>query len=260
MNLGARPRGVGFPCATAGSVVSAQDAYYGDIVAERELTCGCQSLEKEFALASTGANAPETMLQAGVAAASDLFASLSQLTLGQRECGDGIVGQWRFKETAGCGCDDHVLLPVLTQISDWCGVSRSAEFHTPQFPAGFRIEGSEAAIIGGADEHETAGRGDGPSAVRPSRVLFILNQSIGNPESHAPGEFAGVHVHSGQQAPGRLLAHHIRPGIFESPATGNRFIWITAVIASVSTPCCRSTVFEALHLAEFGGVQEQITE
>src|SRR2546430_6478804 len=32
------------------------------------------------------------------------------------------------------------LLPVLTQISDWCGVSRSAEFHTPQFPAGFRIE------------------------------------------------------------------------------------------------------------------------
>jgi len=79
MNLGARPRGVGFPCATAGSVVSAQDAYYGDIVAERELTCGCQSLEKEFAFASTGANAPETMLQAGVAAASDLFASLSQL-------------------------------------------------------------------------------------------------------------------------------------------------------------------------------------
>jgi len=47
--------GVGFPCATAGSVVSAQDAYYGDIVAERELTCGCQSLEKEFAFASTGA-------------------------------------------------------------------------------------------------------------------------------------------------------------------------------------------------------------
>ncbi len=62
MNLGARPRGVGFPCATAGSVVSAQDAYYGDIVAERELTCGCQSLEKEFAFASTGANAPETKL------------------------------------------------------------------------------------------------------------------------------------------------------------------------------------------------------
>src|SRR2546422_10438006 len=62
MNLGARPRGVGFPCTTAGSVVSAQDAYYGDIVAERELTCGCQSLEKEFAFASTGANAPETML------------------------------------------------------------------------------------------------------------------------------------------------------------------------------------------------------
>ena len=58
MNLGARPRGVGFPCTTAGSVVSAQDAYYGDIVAERELTCGCQSLEKEFAFASTGANAP----------------------------------------------------------------------------------------------------------------------------------------------------------------------------------------------------------
>jgi len=58
MNLGARPRGVGFPCATAGSVVSAQDAYYGDIVAERELTCGCQSLEKEFAFASTGVNSP----------------------------------------------------------------------------------------------------------------------------------------------------------------------------------------------------------
>src|SRR2546426_8140362 len=58
MNLGARPRGVGFPCATAGSVVSAQDAYYGDIVAERELTCGCQSLEKEFAFASTGAKSP----------------------------------------------------------------------------------------------------------------------------------------------------------------------------------------------------------
>lgn len=62
MNLGARPRGVGFPCATAGSVVSAQDAYYGDIVAERELTCGCQSLEKEFAFASTGAKTLGTML------------------------------------------------------------------------------------------------------------------------------------------------------------------------------------------------------
>src|SRR2546426_8245506 len=94
------------------------------------------------------------------------------------ECRNGIVSQRRIKETACRRCNNDVLLAVLTQICNRRGVRCGGKFDGPKLLACFRVECAEAAVIGGADEDQSACSGDGPAAIRPSRILFIRRQSV----------------------------------------------------------------------------------
>src|SRR5439155_12180208 len=143
-----------------------------------------------------------------------------------------IVGQRGFKEASCRRCDYHVLLAVLAQISNRSSVSRGTEFHRPQFLSCSSVEGSKAAVVGGADEDQVACGGNGPAAAWPTRVPLIRWQSVRDPQIHAPRELAGVHIDGGQHTPWRLLEHHIGLGIFESSSTGNGFVRITAVTSA----------------------------
>ena len=57
-------------------------------------------------------------------------------------------------------------------VGDWRGLSCGRELRRPDFPAGLFIEGTEAGVVRGSDEDETARRDDGPS--QTGRPVFRL--------------------------------------------------------------------------------------
>ena len=139
-------------------------------------------------------------------------------------------------------------------------MSGGAEFDCPQLSTGFCIKSAEAAVVGRADKDQTACGGNRAAATGSAGILFAGWQAIRDPKIHAPGEFAGIHVHSRQHAPWRLLAHHVQGRVFESSATWNSFVRVTGFIASATRLGTGSTIFETLHLSEFTCVQEQISK
>src|SRR5262245_66582479 len=92
-------------------------------------------------------------------------------------------------------------------------------FRRPQFLAGFGVEGAEAAVIGRADEDQSAGRSERAAEIRPAGFLFVLGQSFRNPQHGLPDNFARVDVDGQKTAPRRLLA---RPAHLRMPETRRR--------------------------------------
>src|SRR6185436_17621326 len=86
----------------------------------------------------------------------------------------------------------------------------------PQFLPGPGVEGAEAAVIGRANEDQSAGRGERAPEIRPAGFLLVLGQSFRNPQHRLPHDFAGIDIDRYKTAPGRLLARPARIGIPES--------------------------------------------
>src|SRR4051812_35616018 len=84
----------------------------------------------------------------------------------QRERGDAVIGGRRVEETSPRRRDDHVLTAVAAKIRARRRMRGGAKLHRPEFPAGLCVEGAEAAVVGRANEHETAGSGDRSTVAR----------------------------------------------------------------------------------------------
>jgi hypothetical protein len=84
--------------------------------------------------------------------------------------------------------------------------------------AGFGVEGAEAGIVGGANEHQAGRRRDRAAFAGPACILPIGRQTIGNAEWNAPSDVAAVDVDRQKFAPGRLIAEHMRSWVAEAAA------------------------------------------
>src|SRR5213594_1595324 len=66
----------------------------------------------------------------------------------------------------------HVLLSVLRLVGDRVGVADRLELRDPELLAGLRMERTETAIVGGADEHQSARRDGRTRAAAAADVLL----------------------------------------------------------------------------------------
>src|SRR5581483_10804267 len=76
------------------------------------------------------------------------------------------------------GRDRHILFAVLSLIGGGHGVGHAIELGGPQLLSAFGVEGAEARVIGGADEHQAARRDDRSSASRSADIPFAFRQGI----------------------------------------------------------------------------------
>src|SRR4029453_2839298 len=74
---------------------------------------------------------------------------------------------------AGCR-NDYVLLTVFTHVSHRRGMTAPPELHPPERLAGLCIKRPESLVVGGADEHETAGRGDAAAEIARACLDALL--------------------------------------------------------------------------------------
>ena len=124
----------------------------------------------------------------------------------QRERDDAVVGHRVAEEAAAGGRDDDVLPAVAAFVGHRRRLRRARQLVRPQLLAGLRVERAEAAVVGRADEDQPAGGRDRAAVAGTAGLLLVRRQALGDPERHAPGELAGVHVDRGQLSPRRLLA------------------------------------------------------
>src|SRR6516162_133791 len=93
---------------------------------------------------------------------------------------DHAVARNRIAEEPAAGSRDYdILLAVGALIRDGRGLRGTRQFHGPELPAGFGVERTEARIVGGGDEHESAARCDGAAVAGTAGVLLAFWQAVG---------------------------------------------------------------------------------
>ena len=92
-------------------------------------------------------------------------------------------------------------------IGHGCRVRVAFELGDPQLFSGLGIEGPEAVIDGGANEHQSSCGGDGTAEVIDSGWGNPLGgQLIHDPQRNLPGQLTRLQIDGIEISPGRLLA------------------------------------------------------
>ena len=69
---------------------------------------------------------------------------------------------------------------VAGLVGNGSGLGGAGETDGPEFGAVPGVKGTEASVVGGADEDEAAGGGDGPAIAGAAGVVFALWQVVGD--------------------------------------------------------------------------------
>src|SRR5438876_431211 len=128
---------------------------------------------------------------------------------GQRERHD-VVAERRSQSPVAPGGDDDVLLATGRQLIGHRGrLAAGRQRGAPQLLPILEIEGAEAVVEGGGNEHQAAGGHNGTA--QGHRAPFGGVGSLGRErgdraERHFPAYGAGLQVHGDERAPGRASA------------------------------------------------------
>src|ERR1700722_5160216 len=102
----------------------------------------------------------------------------------------------------------NILLPVLAHPRDGYRIDRHAQVRIPKLLAGVFIEGTEFSVSRIAYKHQAACGDNGTTTGQrcscwrhPKFVEFRKR-----PKGNLPRKLAGIHIHSNQTSPRRLLA------------------------------------------------------
>src|SRR5215469_8048487 len=123
----------------------------------------------------------------------------------ERERDHTIARNRVIKKTAARSRNHDVLLPVGALVRDRRGFRRAGQFHGPQLLPGLRIECAEARVIGSPHKDEPAGRCDRATVARPARISLSFRQTVGDAQTHFPGDLARIDIYCREFSPRRLL-------------------------------------------------------
>src|SRR5258706_7862243 len=154
------------------------------------------------------------------------------------------------QERAASGHHRDVLLAVCALVGDGRSMGGIVQLLGPDFLPRRRVEGTEAAVIGGADEGQPAGGGERRTQAGPAGILLSFRHGVGDAQVDAPSDLAGIDVDRVEIAPGRVLARPI-PLLFLDEET---------VRAGGRTPIALLLLLQLLDRTHFIGIDDEIAQ